>query len=208
MARSWPRGGFPALTATPGAVEVATIPLPRPTVQLGQEAFLLVRFVSDRRPRPMPPPAMRSPGRNCRVVLCRPRRRLVRATTATKPLTLTEANGRVGVSGDGFELTFSGDAGLEQLRPGRGQLRSSPRVPGCRSGAARPTTTASRAWLRLPGRGSEQLACRRCWIHLVISPGPRIETTEEGEAIAVRIEQTASCAASPWRRWCSADSYL
>jgi beta-galactosidase len=184
------QGVLPGLDVAPGSTDELILPLPRPEVRAGQEAFLMLRFVLAQDTAwapaghevawaqlPVEPPRLaaetRTPG------------------TATRPR-LEWADSHLLVSGEGFKLAFSAQAGLEQMSwGGRPAIVSGPRlqvwrgatdndgIKGMAQGPEKPLTK----WL---AAGLDQMA-----------PGPtRMEALEQDGAVLVRLAQVAACAAS------------
>ena len=183
-------GRLPPLATAPGAAEAFTLDLPRPTVTLGQEAFLTLRFTLTEAaphapaghevawvqlPVALPMAAAKPP-----------------APVRAAPLTLSQSDARVTVTGEGFALAFSRDAGLETMSwRGRPLIAAGPRLQIWRA------ATDNDGIKGMPKRRGNTLGEWLAAGFDQISIGPaRIEASETNEGVLVRIDQTASCAAS------------
>jgi beta-galactosidase len=184
-------GRLPPLATAPGAVEAVTLALPRPVIRAGQEAFVTLGFtLTEAAPYAeaghevawvqLPvtlPTAAAAPA----------------APSQAAPLTLSKADDRVTVSGDGFELAFSPGAGLQTLTwRGRPVIAAGPRLQIWRA------ATDNDGIKGMPKRRGNTLGD---WLaagfdQLAIGPA-RIEASETNEGVLVRLDQVASCAASP-----------
>jgi beta-galactosidase len=116
-----------------------------------------------------------------------------RAPAGSVRLPLSQTDGRVGVSGDGFSLTFSPEAGLEQVL-----WRDAPVITAGPKLQIWRAATDNDGIKGLPKRRNNTLGH---WLaagldQLVIGPAT-IEASETNDGVAVSLEQVASCAASP-----------
>jgi len=183
-------GVLPPLTTAPGETEAVTLALPRPSLRAGQEFHLTLRFTLAEAapyaeaghevawvqlPVAFPIAAAAPP-----------------APSQDAPLTLTKTGDRVTVSGDGFELAFSRDAGLETLtRNGRTVIVAGPRLQIWRA------ATDNDGIKGMPKRRGNTLGEWLAAGFDQLSVGPaRIEASETNEGVLVRLDQVASCAAS------------
>ncbi len=191
-------GRLPPLATPPGGSETVTLALPRATLCADQQAFLILRFTLSQ------DTAYAAAGHEvawAQSPVALPRAPAQpRAPRRATPLTLREAGGRVGVSGDGFELAFSAEAGLERLLwRGRPVIVAGPSLQIWRGptdndgikGMARRRGGVLNAWL---AAGLDRL---------VLAPA-RIALSQSDGVAMVSLEQAASCAAAPtaiaWRQ--------
>ena len=183
-------GELPSLTTLPGAVSVVRLPLPRPIVFEGQEAFLMVRFAlaGDAGYAPVGHEVAWS-----QLPVSLPAKPKARAKpVSVMPLTLKRNGERAVVTGRDFELSFSADSGMEQMTRGNHLViilgpqlqiwRGATDNDGIK-GMPRQAEKALTKWLEA---GLDQMTVGR----------GRLETSQEDGQVTVHLRQVGSCGAA------------
>jgi beta-galactosidase len=185
------QGALPALKIAPGQNEAVAIDMPRPTVQAGQEAFLMLRFC-------LAEAASYAPAGHevawVQLPVDLPAVAAAPAPSIAKPaLSLTDDGQRIQVTGDGFQVSFSRAAGrLENLiRGNRPVILAGPRLQVWRGatdndGIKGWTNQKRKPLGRWLAAGLDALAFAE----------PRVEVSEQDGAVVVSIHQVAACAAA------------
>lgn len=187
-------GDMPRLETPPGEVETVTIDAPRPTISAGQEAFLMVRFTLAEA-TPYAPAGHE-------VAWAQLPAALPVAPSAPSPayrqspggLAVYDADGRVSVAGEGFELVFSrAFGGMERLTwRNHPIILAGPRLQIWRG------ATDNDGIKGMP-RQSRQAPLGRWKAQgldaLVLGPA-RLSVEQGDDAVTVSVEQVASCDAA------------
>jgi beta-galactosidase len=185
-------GQPPPLATAPGGVSAVAIPLPRPTLRPGQEAFLMLRFALA---KAAPYAAAGHEVAWTQLPVSLPVEAAAAPTWApvARPLSMHRADGRVSVSGDGFELSFTREAGLERLVWRNHEIIAAGPRPQVWRG---PTDNDGIKGMKRRGGGVLKSWLAAGLDRMTIGPA-RIEAAERDGAVLVTLEQTAACAASP-----------
>ncbi|HXQ14071.1 MAG TPA: glycoside hydrolase family 2 TIM barrel-domain containing protein [Caulobacteraceae bacterium] len=184
-------GTLPRLETPPGEATTLTLPLPRPTLRAGQEAFLMLRFCL------VEATAHADAGHEvawAQLPLALPTAPAVpRAPSRAAGLAVREDVGRATISGEDFQLSFSAERGLEQLVwRNHPVIVAGPRLQLWRGatdndgikGLLRQNGKTLARWLEA---GLDQLT---------LSPATFEVSTTDG-VVEVSLEHAAACAASP-----------
>jgi beta-galactosidase len=175
----------------PGQRQVVELPLPRPTIAAGQAAHLLVRF-SLKVETPWAPAGHEVAWEQLPVELpVRPVAAPVRPPSA--PLRLEEAAGRIVVTGDGFEVSFSRAEGRLERFVWRNHtlLEAGPQLQVWRA------ATDNDGIKGMPRQEKKPLGrWRAAGLDALVFHPPAIDVREADGAVTVTIEQVAGCAAA------------
>ncbi len=183
-------GRLPPLDIAPGEAEVVTVSLPRLGLATGREAFLMLRFTLTEAA------AYASAGHEVAWVqlpVALPKAAAPpQAPTRAAPLAMDKADGRVRVTGEGFELSFSAEHGLGRMVwRGHPVIAAGPRLQIWRG------PTDNDGIKGMPKRRGNTLGEWLAAGFDQLSIGPaRIEAMETNAGVQVRLDQVAACAAS------------
>src|ERR1019366_1148554 len=183
-------GRLPPLDIAPGEAEVVTVSLPRLGLATGREAFLMLRFTLTEAA------AYASAGHEVAWVqlpVALPKAAAPpQAPTRAAPLAMDKPGGRVRVTGEGFELSFSAEHGLGRMVwRGHPVIAAGPRLQIWRG------PTDNDGIKGMPKRRGNTLGEWLAAGFDQLSIGPaRIEAMETNAGVQVRLDQVAACAAS------------
>jgi beta-galactosidase len=185
-------GALPPLATAPGAAETVRLPLPRPSLAPGQEAFVRLRFTLAEAT------AWTAAGHEVawtQLSLALPVAAAAAraAAPAAKPLRLQEDGGRILVAGDDFEAVFSAaGGGLERLDwRGRPVIIAGPRLQVWRGatdndGIKGQTRQKGKPLGRWLAAGVDRLS---------FAPA-QLSARRTDDGVQVSIEQVVACAAA------------
>jgi beta-galactosidase len=186
-------GVLPSLSTGPGEIETLTVPLPRPTIVEGQEAFLMVRFALAETSRWAPrghevawgqlpidlPRAVSMPS--------------IVSSAIPAPLAIRDADGWLTIAGEDFHLAFSRAAGRMERLVWRDRLviLEGPRLQVWRGAT---DNDGIKGW---PGQASKPLGrWRKAGLDALWFNTPHVNFAIADDAVVVAIDQIAGCAAA------------
>jgi beta-galactosidase len=186
-------GALDCPSIAPGERQAVALPLPRPNIDVGQEAHLMVRFHL-RDETPYAPAGHEVAWEQLPVEL--PVRPAPSSTTARafERLRLEETGDRIVVAGDGFEVAFSRAEGRLERLVWRNHtlLEAGPRLQVWRA------ATDNDGIKGMPRQERKALGrWRAAGLDALVFHPPRVEARQDGDAVVVTIEQVAGCTAAP-----------
>ncbi len=175
----------------PGACELIQLPLPRPTIEAGCEAHLMIRLRL--RSEAAWAPAGHEVAWAQLPVELPVRAAAPMARVLSAPLQLEEAGGRIFVGGEGFEVAFSRAEGRLERLVWRNHtlLEAGPRLQVWRA------ATDNDGIKGMPRQEKKPLGrWRAAGLDALVFHPPRVEAREAEGVVTVTIEQVAGCAAA------------
>jgi beta-galactosidase len=184
-------GRLPPLATPPGETTAVAVPRPMPTMDAGQEAFLILRF-SLAEATPYADAGHEVAWAQLPVTLPTAAAKPRAPSTAASFLRVLQEAGRATVSGDGFQLSFSAENGLEQMVWGNQVvITAGPKLQLWRA------ATDNDGIKGLLAQNGKTLAR---WLELGLDKATlnptQFEVSERSGLVAVDLEHVAACAAS------------
>lgn len=189
--RAVAQGALPRLTTAPGMTEIVALDLPRPEIQPGREAFLMVRL------NLAEATAWAPAGHEVAWVQLPADLPVAEAPPAervTGTLVLAETDETVRVSGDGFELVFSKSSGTLERYLWRNHplLLEGPRLQVWRGAT---DNDGIKGWSNQDAKPLGRWLA--AGLDALAPAAPQVSVAEAASGVVVTVSQAWACAASP-----------